>query len=69
MNTSAVPVSVSWYLFVNPDGTKKAFSLIFDMPDSELFQFSEELVKGELLLTNRYYGEPNTIYFDVIEPG
>ncbi|KAI4460409.1 deleted in lung and esophageal cancer protein 1 [Holotrichia oblita] len=67
VNTSVVPLTVSWHMFVNFYGMQKAFSLLFDMPDNELLQFSEELVKGQLLLTNKYFGEPNTHHFE-IEP-
>ncbi|GJQ87786.1 hypothetical protein Trydic_g18642 [Trypoxylus dichotomus] len=65
VNASAVPITVSWHLFVNFDRPKKDFSVMFDMPDSELLQFSEEMLKGEFFLTNQYFGEPNTIHFDV----
>lgn len=65
INTSVVPLTISWHMFVNLHGARKAFSLLFDMPDTELLQFSEELVKGHLFLTNKYFGEPNTCHFEV----
>lgn len=65
VNVTAIPIHVSWHVFVDLNEAKRDFSVIFDMPDSELLGFSEELVKGQLILTNQYFGEASSTHFEV----
>lgn len=73
-NTSSIPLTILWHMFLKEEDssefpTHDYFNVMFDMydPNKGCNVSNFEIIDGQLLLTDEFYGWSNNDVFDVIE--